>query len=173
MSVQPAPHVLTVEADPIVRANLRLLLEGAGFSVCADACDGMEAIELARKHKPDVILLDLVLPRLDGVEATRRIRRERDVPIVALAGLEHRSLIESAIEAGASTYVLAPFAQEDVVGALLDALAIHAEAALEAARRESLRMATDVLVSLRLPKEWAVEVEWRCYRAGKVWTRLP
>src|SRR6478672_1900787 len=62
-------RVMTVEDDPIVRADLRLVLEDAGFGVCADARDGIEAVELARLHEPDVIVLDLGLPRLDGVEA--------------------------------------------------------------------------------------------------------
>ena len=78
--------VLTVEDDPIVRVDLRLVLESAGFEVCADARDGVEAVELAREHEPDVILLDLGLPRLSGVDATRMILAERDVPIVALTG---------------------------------------------------------------------------------------
>src|SRR6266403_804083 len=68
-----AARVLTVEDDPIVRADLRLILEDAGFDVCPDARDGIEAVELAREHRPDLVLIDLSLPRLDGVEATRRI----------------------------------------------------------------------------------------------------
>ena len=88
MSLAAAPtSVLTVEDDPIIRADLRLVLETAGFDVCPDARDGVEAIELAREHEPDVILLDLGLPRLGGVEATRRILAHRDVPIVALTGM--------------------------------------------------------------------------------------
>src|SRR5436190_735492 len=69
-----AATVLTVDDDPVVRADLRLVLEDTGFAVCADARDGIEAVELARTKKPDVILLDLALPRLDGVQASRRRR---------------------------------------------------------------------------------------------------
>ena len=69
----PPTSVLTIEDDPIIRADLRLVVGTAGFDVCADARDGVEAIELAREQGPDVILLDLGLPRLGGVEATRRI----------------------------------------------------------------------------------------------------
>ncbi len=89
MTRSAAATVLTVDDDPIVRADLRLVLEDAGFDVCEDARDGVEAVELARIHRPDVIVLDLALPRLDGVEATRRILDEREVPIVALTGLRH------------------------------------------------------------------------------------
>ena len=78
--------ILTVEDDAIVRADLRLVLEEAGFEVCADTRDGEEAVELARRHRPDLVLMDLGLPRVGGVEAIRRIRGNRDVPVVALTG---------------------------------------------------------------------------------------
>ena len=65
--------VLTVEDDPVTRADLRVVLEDAGFTVVPDARDGLEALELARRHEPDVVLLDLGLPRLGGVEAVRRL----------------------------------------------------------------------------------------------------
>ena len=97
-----AATVLTVEDNPVVRADLRLVLEDAGFDVCADARDGLEAVELAREHRPDLILLDLGLPELDGVEATRRILAERDVPIVALTG-RSRGLAEEAMAVGATS----------------------------------------------------------------------
>src|ERR1700730_4783980 len=84
VSLHATARVLTVEDDPIVRADLRLILEDAGFDVVPDARDGVEAGELAREHRPDLILIDLKLPGLDGVEATRQILRERSVPIAAL-----------------------------------------------------------------------------------------
>jgi DNA-binding NarL/FixJ family response regulator len=173
VSAQAAPRILIGDADPLVRAELRLLLESAGCSICGEGCDGEETIELAGSHEPDAILLDLNLPDLDGIEALRRIRMVRDVPVVALADHSHSSLIESAVEAGAAGYVLAPFEKRNVVAALVDAFESKAEADIDEARRDSLRMVTDVLGSLKLPKDWAVELEWRCYRAGKLWTRGP
>jgi CheY-like chemotaxis protein len=133
-----AARVLTVEDDPIVRADLRLILEDAGFDVCPDARDGIEAVELARAHRPDLILIDLGLPRIDGVEATRRILSERDVPIVALTG--HRTgLVERAIEAGAVAHVLKPFYEahlvETIVGALADRV-LQNEASADAERED-------------------------------------
>ncbi len=110
--------VLTVEDDPIVRADLRLILEDHGFDVCADAHDGFEAVELAREHRPDLILIDLNLPGLDGVEATRRILGERNVPIVALTGHVAGDWVERALEAGAVDLVTKPFGE----GALVDTL---------------------------------------------------
>ena len=94
MSAAALPRILTVEDDPIVRADLRLILEDNGFDVCAGARDGLEAVELAREHAPDLVLIDLNLPRLDGVEATRRILDERAVPVVALTGYASGGAIE-------------------------------------------------------------------------------
>jgi CheY-like chemotaxis protein len=119
--------VLTVEDDPIVRADLRLILEDAGFDVCPDARDGVEAVELAREHRPDLILIDLNLPRLDGVEATRQILSERAVPIVALTG-NRPGCVERALEAGAVAHVLKPFHDGHLVETLAGVLADRAEA---------------------------------------------
>ena len=166
MSARAVATVLTVEDDPIVSADLRLVLEDAGFAVAA-AHDGVEAVELAREHEPDAILLDLGLPRLDGVEATRRIFAERAVPIVALTG-RSRGLAEQAVEAGASSYVLKQFVPEEVVGALLDAIAVHADP-VRAARDESRRAIAKMLGLLGYAEDWAVELEERAFRSGKLW----
>jgi CheY-like chemotaxis protein len=162
MSAAAVPTVLTVEDDPIVRADLRLVLEDAGFAVCPDARDGIEAVELAREHEPDVILLDLGLPRLDGVEATRRILAERDVPIVALTGRSH-GLAREAVEAGASSYVLKPFQEREVVQALSDALVTRR------ARAQSLGALTELVGLLGYPASYAADLERRAFARGAVW----
>ena len=166
MSAVALPTVLTVEDDPIVRADLRLVLEDAGFSVSA-ARDGIEAVRLARETKPDAILLDLGLPRLDGVEVTRRILAERVVPIVALTG-RSMDLAHRAVEAGAISFVLKPFVPEEIVGALLDALALQV-GAVGAAREESLRALTELVGLLGYAEGFAAELEARSFRDGKVW----
>jgi len=122
MPASTTARVLTVEDDPIVRADLRLILEDHGFDVCADARDGVEAVELAREHRPDLILIDLNLSELDGVEATRRILEEREVPIVALTGYVEGDSIERAVEAGAVDHVTKPFSDAELVGTLRDVL---------------------------------------------------
>ena len=136
-----ARSILTVEDDPIVRADLRLVLEDAGFDVCEDARDGVEAVELARKHRPDLVLMDLGLPRTDGVEAIRQIRDDSDVPIVALTGHWQDDFVDRAIGAGAVAYVLKPFHADHLVGTLTRTLADHeakADAATEHERRHHL-----------------------------------
>lgn len=118
MTHPTAARILTVEDNPIVRADLRLILEDAGFEVCPDARDGAEAVERAREHRPDLVLIDLGLPRLDGVEATRRILDERDVPVVALTGHGRGNLLRRALDAGAAGHVLKPFSEAHLVETL-------------------------------------------------------
>jgi two-component system, response regulator PdtaR len=127
MTALALPKVLTAEDDPIVRADLRLILEDAGFDVVPDARDGVEAVDLAREHRPDVILLDLDLPRLDGVQATRQILGERAVPIVALTGHSNSEALERAADAGATLHVLKPFSEQQLVTTLREAISDHAE----------------------------------------------
>jgi CheY-like chemotaxis protein len=140
-------RVLTVEDDPIVRADLRVILEDAGFDVCPDARDGIEAVELAREHQPDLVLIDLSLPLIDGVEATRRILNERDVPIVALTGHRAGDFVERAIEAGAVAHVLKPFHEAHLVGTITDALAdrISRNGDAEGERRRQLMLIESML----------------------------
>ena len=77
-------RILIAEDETIIRLDLRRLLERAGFEVCAEAKDGEEAVELARSAKPELAILDVKMPKLDGIEAARRILEERPVPIVML-----------------------------------------------------------------------------------------
>jgi len=116
-------RILTVDDNPIVRAELRLILEDAGFEVCPDARNGVEAVDLAREHRPDLVMIDLSLPELDGIEATRRILGERQVPIVALTGHGRGHFVQRAVEAGAVGHVFKPFTEAQLVGTLEGVLA--------------------------------------------------
>lgn len=158
--------VLPVEDDPIVRADLSLVLEDAGYDVCAAARDGVEAVELAREHTPDLILLDLGLPKLDGVEVIRRVLAERDVPIVALTG-RSQSLVEEALAAGAISFVRKPVSEGGIVHAVRDALAAWEWGRQE---REASRAAIEaMLVSMGYPPDWAARLEARTYAKGRLW----
>ncbi len=164
-------NVLTVEDDPIVRADLRLVLEDAGFTVCAGARDGVEAIELARLHQPDLILLDLGLPRLDGVAAAEHILREQDVPIVALTG-RSEAHAESALDAGAMTWLGKPFNDRELVETVVATLSEHRAARELAARREESRtVLAELVVSLGYPETMAATLEESAYRSGRIWRR--
>lgn len=127
MPAHTTARILTVDDNPIVRADLRLMLEDAGFEVVPDARDGVEAVDLAREHKPDLVLIDLGLPLIDGVEATRLILDERDVPVVALTGHSRGDFVERAVAAGAVGHVLKPFSRVKLVETVSGALADRAE----------------------------------------------
>ena len=145
-------RILTVDDNPIVRADLRLMLEDAGFEVVPDARDGVEAVDLAREHKPDLVLIDLSLPLVDGVEATRRILDERDVPVVALTGHSRGDFVQRAVDAGAVGHVLKPFNRAELVATVSGALADRAERN-EHERRHYLTMIESMLRAGHSEKE--------------------
>jgi response regulator NasT len=161
-------RVLTAENDPVVRANLRLVLEGAGFSICADARDGIEAVDLAREHKPDLVLLDLGVQRLDGIEATRQILADREVPIVALAGASGERT-DAAVNAGATSFVVKTFAPGQLVGAVVDALDLDESPKTTELRAESRATLTTLATALGYPEDWGDVLERRAYATGHVW----
>ena len=128
------PRVLIAEDETIVRLDLRSLLSSRGFEVIGEARDGEEAVELARTLEPDLVMLDVKMPRLDGVEAARRILAERPVPIVLLTAYGHEALVGRAIEVGVFGYLTKPYREQDLLPAIRTALARHDE--LLRARRE-------------------------------------
>jgi AmiR/NasT family two-component response regulator len=109
------------------------MLARSGFVVVGEARDGQEAVDLARATEPDVAVLDLRMPILDGIEAARRIYAERPLPIVMLTAFADRAHVDEAIAAGVFTYLVKPFKETDVVPALRAAVRRHEE--LLAARR--------------------------------------
>ena len=120
-------RVLIAEDETIIRMDLRGLLEKNGMMVVAEAADGAQAVELARATKPNVAILDLRMPVLDGVEAARRIYAERPLPIVMLTAFSDRRNVEQALAAGVFSYLVKPFRETDVVPAVRAAVARHAE----------------------------------------------
>jgi two-component system, response regulator PdtaR len=127
-------RVLIAEDETIIRLDLKDLLERAGFDVCAEAKDGLEAVDLARSEEPDVAILDVKMPNLDGIEAARRILDER--PLTAYGQDE---LVSRAIEAGVFGYLVKPFREQDLLPAIHTARARHDE--LEALREEAESLA--------------------------------
>jgi two-component system, response regulator PdtaR len=132
-------RVLVAEDETIIRLDLRGLLEDAGFEVCAEARDGVEAVELARSAEPDLAVLDVKMPRLDGIEAARRILDERPIPIVMLTAYGQDELVSRAVEAGVFGYLVKPFRETDLLPAIRTATARHEE--LTALREEAESLA--------------------------------
>ena len=119
--------VLIAEDETIIRLDLRALLERAGFEVCAEARDGLEAVELARTLEPDVVILDVKMPQLDGIEAARQILAERPVPILLLTAYSNEKLVERAGEVGVFAYLVKPFRANELKPAIQTAIARHQE----------------------------------------------
>ena len=135
---EAATRVLIAEDETIIRLDLRALLERAGLDVCAEARDGVEAVELARTREPDVAVLDVKMPRLDGIEAARRILAERPIPIVMLTAYGQEELVSRAVEAGVFGYLVKPFRETDLLPAISTARARHEELAALRAEADSL-----------------------------------
>jgi len=131
-------RVLICEDETIIRLDLRDLLERSGFEVCAEAHDGEQAVELARTERPDVAIMDVKMPRLDGIEAARRILDERPIPIVMLTAYGQQELVSRAVEAGVFGYLVKPFREQDLLPAIETAWARHEELATLREETESL-----------------------------------
>ena len=130
--------VLIAEDETIIRLDLRELLERAGFDVCAEARDGEEAVALARSEAPDLAIMDVKMPRLDGIEAARRILDERPIPIVMLTAYGQDELVSRAVEAGVFGYLVKPFRENDLLPAIHTARARHDELLVVRREAESL-----------------------------------
>ena len=131
-------RILIAEDETIIRLDLRDLLEHAGFEVCAEAKDGEEAVELARSEQPDLAILDVKMPKLDGIEAARRILDERPIPIVMLTAYGQEELVSRAVEAGVFGYLVKPFREQDLLPAIAAARGRHEELATLREEAESL-----------------------------------
>jgi AmiR/NasT family two-component response regulator len=132
-------RILVAEDETIIRLDLKDILERAGFEICAEARDGEEAVELARTERPDLAVLDVKMPRVDGIEAARRILAERPIPIVMLTAYGQEDLVARAVEAGVFGYLVKPFRETDLLPAIQAARARHSE--LEALREEAESLA--------------------------------
>ena len=133
--------ILIAEDETIIRLDLRGLLESAGYEVVGEARDGEEAVALARELEPDLAVMDVKMPRLDGIEAARRILAERPIPIVMLTAFDQRELVDRAAEAGVYGYLVKPFREQDVVPAIELAKARYEELVAVRADTDSLTQA--------------------------------
>ena len=145
-------RILIAEDETIIRLDLRELLEKAGFDVCAEAKDGLEAVELARSAQPDLAVLDVKMPRLDGIEAARRILDDRPIPIVMLTAYGQDELVSRAVEAGVFGYLVKPFRETDLLPAIKTARARHEELTALRAEAESLAEALAARKSIERAK---------------------
>jgi two-component system, response regulator PdtaR len=127
------PHrVLIAEDEALIRLDLAEMLRDEGYEIVGEAGDGQEAVELAEKLKPDLVIMDVKMPRRDGIDAAAEIAGKRIAPIVILTAFSQRDLVERARDAGAMAYLVKPFNVNDLIPAIEVAVSRFGEiAALE------------------------------------------
>ena len=122
-SIKPAIRILVAEDEALIRMDLVEMLIEAGYEVVAEASDGAQAIELAQLHKPDLAILDVKMPILDGISAAEKIIAIG--PVLMLTAFSQRELVERARDAGVMAYVVKPFSIGDLVPAIEIAISRH------------------------------------------------
>jgi two-component system, response regulator PdtaR len=113
-----ARRVVIAEDEALIRLDLAEMLVEEGYDVVAQAGDGESAVGLAEQHRPDLVVLDVKMPRLDGIAAAQRIASQRLAPVVILTAFSQRDLVERARDAGAMAYLVKPFTKSDLVPAI-------------------------------------------------------
>ena len=122
-----ARRVLIAEDEALIRLDLSEMLREEGYDVVGEAGDGQEAVELAESLKPDLVIMDVKMPRRDGIDAAAEIAAKRIAPIVILTAFSQRDLVEKARDAGAMAYLVKPFSASDLIPAIELAMSRFAE----------------------------------------------
>jgi two-component system, response regulator PdtaR len=123
----PSRRVVIAEDEALIRLDLAEMLAEEGYDVVGQAGDGEKAVALAEELRPDLVVLDVKMPKLDGISAAQRIAEQRIAPVVILTAFSQRELVERARDAGAMAYLVKPFAQHDLVPAVEMAVSRFAE----------------------------------------------
>lgn len=116
--VEPQRRVLIAEDEALIRLDLAEMLREEGYEVVGEAGDGQEAVELADSLHPDLVIMDVKMPRRDGIDAAAEIASKRIAPVVLLTAFSQRDLVEKARDAGAMAYLVKPFSITDLVPAI-------------------------------------------------------
>ncbi len=122
-----APRVVVAEDESLIRLDLVEMLREEGYDVVGEAGDGEQAVALTTDLKPDLVVMDVKMPKLDGISAAEKIAGQRIAPVVMLTAFSQRELVDRAREAGAMAYVVKPFGKDDLVPAIEIAIARYAE----------------------------------------------
>jgi response regulator NasT len=134
-----ARRVIVAEDEALIRMDIVEVLREAGYDVVGEASDGEKAIELTRELKPDLVVMDITMPKMDGLSAAELIGRERLAPVVMLTAFAQPEFVARANEAGAIAYVVKPFTPERLLPQLEIALSRYQEQAqLEAEYADAL-----------------------------------
>ncbi len=116
-------RVIIADDESVIRTDLREMLTNLGYLVVGEVGDGQSAVNVARELKPDVVIMDIKMPDLDGIEAAKIMTAEKIAPVLLLTAYSHRDLVERAKEAGVVGYLVKPFREQEIAPAIDIALA--------------------------------------------------
>jgi len=116
-------RLVIADDESIIRMNLRETLVGLGYLVVGDAGDGLSAIHLARELRPDLVIMDIKMPKLDGIQAAKVLTEEKIAPVLLLTAYSDRELVDRARDAGVVNYIVKPFREAELLPAIEIALA--------------------------------------------------
>ena len=122
-TTETSRRILIADDEPLIRLDLREMLTTLGYNVVGEASDGATAVRLAREQQPDLVLMDIKMPELDGLEAARILTAENIAPVVLLTAYSQKELVERAQQAGVVGYLVKPFRDSDIQPAIEVALA--------------------------------------------------
>ncbi|WP_375388617.1 ANTAR domain-containing response regulator [uncultured Amnibacterium sp.] len=120
-------RVVVAEDESLIRLDIVEILRDNGFDVVGEAGDGETAVQLATELRPDLVVMDVRMPQLDGIKAAERLTKDHIAPVVLLTAFSQKELVEQASEAGALAYVVKPFTPNDLLPAIEIALARYAQ----------------------------------------------
>jgi AmiR/NasT family two-component response regulator len=136
-------RILIADDESIIRLDLKETLQRMGHQVVAEAGDGRTAVDLARQHKPDLAILDVKMPEMDGIDAAKEIARDRLAPVLLLTAYSQQDLVQRAMDAGVFSYVVKPFTESELLPAIGVAIARFREFAAIADEASNLSQALE------------------------------
>jgi AmiR/NasT family two-component response regulator len=143
-----AYRVLIVDDEPVIRLDLRTMLEAMGHEVVGEADNGVDALQLARTLQPDLVIADLMMPEMDGIELSRRLAKERIAPVLVLTAYSEPEMVMGADRAGVLGYLVKPFREADLAPAIQVAISRYRE--LRALETQNLNLAQEMQARRRI-----------------------
>jgi AmiR/NasT family two-component response regulator len=141
-------RVLIVDDEPVIRLDLRTMLEAMGHEVVGEADNGADALQLARTLQPDLVIADLMMPEMDGIELSRRLAKERIAPVLVLTAYSEPEMVMGADRAGVLGYLVKPFREADLAPAIQVAISRYRE--LRALEAQNLNLAQEMQARRRI-----------------------
>ena len=141
-------RVLIVDDEPVIRLDLRTMLEAMGHEVVGEADNGADALQLARTLQPDLVIADLMMPEMDGIELSRRLAKERIAPVLILTAYSEPEMVAGADRSGVLGYLVKPFREADLAPAIQVAVSRYRE--LRALEAQNLNLAQEIQARRRI-----------------------